>query len=460
MKHKIMIVEDKYIEAYNISMALKSGGYEVLPAVKSVSEAVNMLSYTQPDIVLVDIYLSGELTGIDLAKILADKNIPFVYLSGNSEKNLIQAAKNTMPYGFLLKPFRKKEVLVMLEIALYVHREKQKFASKITKQNGITFTQEITGPTPGFIGENKNIQEVIGNANIVGPAETTVLINGESGTGKELLAKLIHQLSPRRDEPLVVVNCAALPASLIESELFGHEKGAFTGAIDKRIGKFEQADGGTIFLDEIGELTAELQMKFLRVIQEKEVEPIAGKRKKVNVRIIAATNKDLLKEVSQGRFRIDLYYRLNVFPITMPPLRERGNDISLLAEYFTRYFSAKQGKVIAGVDPVFMEQLKMYTWPGNVRELENIIERGVLISNGGWVSVPGFAEQFANPDNPDTVMKTIDQNERDHILKAIERCDGKIYGEGGAAKLLNINPSTLKSRMGRLGITKGFRSSQ
>lgn len=460
MKHKIMIVEDKYIEAYNISMALKSGGYEVLPAVKSVSEAVNMLSYAQPDIALVDIYLSGELTGIDLAKILADKNIPFVYLSGNSEKNLIQAAKNTMPYGFLLKPFRKKEVLVMLEIALYVHREKQKFASKLTKQNGAAFTQELTGPTPGFIGENKKIKDVIGSANIVGPAETTVLINGESGTGKELLAKLIHQLSPRRDKPLVVVNCAALPASLIESELFGHEKGAFTGAIDKRIGKFEQADGGTIFLDEIGELTAELQMKFLRVIQEKEVEPIAGKRKKVNVRIIAATNKDLLKEVSQGRFRIDLYYRLNVFPITMPPLRERGNDISLLADYFTRYFSAKQGKVIAGVDPVFMEQLQQYTWPGNVRELENIIERGVLLSNGGWVSVPGFAEQFANPDSPDTAMKTMDQNERDHILKAIERCDGKIYGEGGAAKLLNINPSTLKSRMGRLGITKGFSSSQ
>jgi two-component system, NtrC family, response regulator HydG len=249
-----------------------------------------------------------------------------------------------------------------------------------------------------------------------------------------------------------------LPANLIESELFGHEKGAFTGASEKRIGKFEQADGGTVFLDEIGELPLDLQVKFLRVLQEKEIEPIAGKKKSINVRVIAATNRNLVDEMASGRFRMDLYYRLNVFPIILPPLRERKEDIIVLAEHFLKLSASKEHKIISGFSDQVVKDLTGYSWPGNIRELENIIERSVLLSTGRIitsVSIPN-EKPASNLENYTGRIKTMTENERDHILSALEMCNWKIYGEGGAAEMLDINGNTLHSRMKKLGIEKNI----
>jgi transcriptional regulator with GAF, ATPase, and Fis domain len=294
---------------------------------------------------------------------------------------------------------------------------------------------------------------------IVAPLETSVLILGESGTGKERIADCIHLHSPRRNRPLIKVNCAALPASLIESELFGHERGAFTGATERRQGKFEQAEGGTLFLDEIGELPFDLQVKLLRVLQEREIERIGGSATiKINVRIIAATNRNLEKEVAEGRFRIDLYYRLNVFPLVLPPLRERRDDIPVLANHFAEVFSRKTGKRIAGFSEKVLEDMMNYSWPGNIRELEHLIERSVLLAKGAMITelpLPKVVrEVIPSLADPKERVKSIDEIERDHILAVLKKCNGKISGSGGAAELLNLNVSTLNSKIKKLGIEK------
>jgi transcriptional regulator with GAF, ATPase, and Fis domain len=308
-----------------------------------------------------------------------------------------------------------------------------------------------------IIGDGENIRDVLDNIRIVGASDISVLILGESGTGKELVAQSIHHISSRRSKPFVAVNCAALPANLIESELFGHERGAFTGAIDKRIGKFEQGNEGTVFLDEIGELPLELQVKLLRVLQEKEIEPIGGQKRKVNVRIIAATNRNLDHEISMGRFRVDLYYRLNVFPITLPPLRERKEDIVTLANHFINIYARKENKAIIGVANHVIQSMLNYHWPGNIRELENLMARSVLLTNGSIIDslkLPGQS-QVTSTVSPERI-KSMMENERDHILSALERCNWKIYGQDGAADLLELNPSTLNSRMKKLGIGKKY----
>lgn len=293
---------------------------------------------------------------------------------------------------------------------------------------------------------------------IVAPLETSVLILGESGTGKERIADCIHHFSPRKGKPLIKVNCAALPASLIESELFGHERGAFTGATEKRQGKFEQADGGTLFLDEIGELPFDLQVKLLRVLQEREIERIGGSATfKINVRIIAATNRNLEKEVAEGRFRIDLYYRLNVFPLLLPPLRERKDDIPVLARHFADTYSRKSGKVITGFSDKAIEDMTAYSWPGNIRELEHLIERSVLLCKGSVITelpLPKSNRVADVPISDKERVKSIDEIERDHILAVLKKCNGKISGAGGAAELLNLNVSTLNSKIKKLGIEK------
>ena len=259
----------------------------------------------------------------------------FVYLSANSNRQILEEAKSTKPYGFMVKPFRAKDVLIMLDVALYLH--KHRLTEKINVSSPQKAVPVVLPPEfSHLVGKSQKFLETLEQAKMVGPTDTSVLILGESGTGKELIAHSIHKVSARRYKPFVVVNCGTLPANLIESDLFGHEKGSYTGAVTKREGKFELADGGTIFLDEIGELPLELQVKFLRVLQEREIEPIGGKPRKINVRVLAATNKDLEEEVAAGRFRIDLYYRLNVFPLLLPPLRERKEDIPLLANYFLK----------------------------------------------------------------------------------------------------------------------------
>jgi transcriptional regulator with GAF, ATPase, and Fis domain len=304
-----------------------------------------------------------------------------------------------------------------------------------------------------IIGSSKPLREVLRQVEMVAPTEATVLVQGETGTGKELIARAIHNSSPRRGRALVKVNCASLPAQLIESELFGHEKGSFTGAIDQRIGKFELADGGTIFLDEIGELPLELQAKLLRVLQEKEIERVGGKGMiSVDVRVIAATNRDLRREVDAGRFRSDLFFRLDVFPITIPPLRQRPHDIPLLAQHFIERISKKMGKQITAIREKGMQEMLRYDWPGNVRELEHVLERAVILSSGPTLDLAHLTGLRSTAAPETSTFKTMEEAERDHILAVLKHTRGRISGSNGAAELLGLKPTTLESRLKRLGI--------
>src|SRR5688572_21863182 len=380
----------------------------------------------------------------------------FVYLSANSNRQILEAAKSTKPYGFMVKPFRAKDVLIMLDVALYLHKNRQ------PEKNNIPLLQKTVPVVlpPEFshlVGNSPKFIETLERAKMVGPRDTSVLILGESGTGKEMIAHSIHKVSSRRYKPFIVVNCGTLPANLIESDLFGHEKGSYTGAITKTEGKFELADGGTIFLDEIGELPLELQVKFLRVLQEREIEPIGGKPRKINVRVLAATNKDLEEEVAAGRFRIDLYYRLNVFPLVLPPLRERREDVPLLANYFLKKYSAEVGRQLPALSTEAINMLLQYDWPGNIRELENTIQRNIVLANSTVIEsleVPVSKRVPALAGGNKNGFKTIIENERDHILAVLESCNWKISGKGGAAEILDINVNTLNSRMKKLGIEK------
>jgi two-component system response regulator HydG len=450
-KVKILIVEDQFIEANNIRLILRDAGYAVLPMASSVAQALSILQHESADLVLLDISLEGQQSGIDLAKILKGRGLAFVYLSANSDKSTLDKAKETEPYGFLVKPLRKKDVLIMVEVALYLHLQR-----RLIPESPIDNVPALDSMIFPIVGESQGIKEVLNNVRIVAPSELSVLILGENGTGKELVADAIHRLSGRRDKPLVTVNCAVLPAELIESELFGHEKGAFTGAHEKRIGKFEQAEGGSLFLDEIGELPPNMQAKFLRVLQSGDIEPVGGKGRKVNVRIIAATNRNLEDEVAAGRFRMDLYYRLNVFCVKIPALRERREDIPLLAAHFLAMHCGQQQKKIKGFTDSVLQSMMNHPWPGNIRELENFIARSVLISTGPLIDASDLpvmsASDLSHYGQPQ--VKSMAQQERDHIIAVLTQTNWKLNGKGGAAELLMMNASTLRSRMKKLGISK------
>ncbi|MEO6174740.1 MAG: sigma 54-interacting response regulator [Flavobacterium circumlabens] len=641
---KILIVEDQFVEANHLRLMLKKAGHSVMGMARSVTDAKYYIAQEKPELVLLDIFLSGKQTGIDLAEILKEDDIPFIYLSANSNEEVLSKAKLTHPYGFLVKPFREKDLLITIEIAEYhqqhgiessirkellfqkhlktivaksgswdervlsiitalqslisfdlvmavfhmehklsrrvlgyartgLHeyqrigieelqnitalkeseitelRNKSKVETIATFYNGEDFIKicnkmpikrviatsmnmhsNLMLPVPLSLSENgglylsffsrkadnynknhltlcERLQEPLifaienlishdkkldhkhtssekpdkskhiknsGFESIVGkspallkifdhilqvaPADTTVLITGESGTGKESIAHSIRELSTRKNQPFVKINCSALPPSLIESELFGHEKGSFTGAAERRIGKFEQADNGTLFLDEIGDMPLEMQAKLLRAIQEKEIERVGGNVSiKVNVRIIAATNCNLEKEVADGRFRLDLYYRLNVFPIQLPPLRERKEDIGLLARHFIAVYSSKTGKNVTEIAESALKSLLSYQWPGNIRELENLIERSILLAKTDTIEhipLPAFDEVKINNNSNEWYFKTIQENEREHIINVLEKCNGRIRGTGGASEILGLPPTTLASRMQKLGIKR------
>lgn len=473
MSKSILIVEDELVVANDIRLTLERAGYTVLGIARSYHSAMDMISQTPPGLVLLDIFLKGELTGIDLAAQLNKKDIPFVYLSANCNSSVLEMAKITQPSGFIVKPFREKDLLITLDIARYRHDIKKQMATATAEQHvpdrrqRTSATTGLTEPHPaeglsGIIGKSPNMLKVFELVKEVGPLDTSVLILGESGTGKEGIATNIHQLSPRRNKPFVKLNCAALPPNLVESELFGHERGAFTGAFDRRIGKFEQADGGSLFLDEIGEMPAALQVKLLRVLQEREIERLGGRETiKVNVRIIAATNSNLEKGIAEGRFRLDLYYRLNVFPVVLPPLRTRKEDIPLLADHFIKMYASRTNRKTESLSRDALGRLMEYTWPGNVRELQNVIERSVLMNNDTVLR----DVSFMSPSTPiketaaeDGVrVKTIAEMERDHILTVLRKCKGRISGSGGAAELLRLPASTLKSKMKKLGIEKIYK---
>ncbi|RYJ44239.1 Fis family sigma-54 specific transcriptional regulator [Flavobacterium beibuense] len=624
---------------------LEKAGYTVCGLARSVPEALVLIAREKPELALVDIQLSGDSSGIELAQVLNERNIAFIYVSANSNHEVLMQAKATQPYGFIVKPFREKDLLVTLEIALYRHengletavkKEEQlrlgllsviqtkdsvqekmlsiakalqaflsfdylvacttsatvptnfmsylrigfdeyqyigmpefevitrrtreeianlepththdeprsffvgeafeqmlvkhpvrrliaetfslasMFLLPMTLSDGscyyftffsrkedayssaqITLLERLSNPLraamqdmmetdqqshhnldtaaqlakqkkneprlaaahfEGIIGRSHLLLNVFDNVTHVAPVDTSVLILGESGTGKERLAHCVHELSPRRSQPFVRVNCAALPFNLIESELFGHEKGAFTGAVERRIGKFEKADKGTIFLDEIGEMPPELQAKLLRVLQEKEIDRIGGNDPvKIDVRVVAATNRDLEKEVAAGRFRLDLFYRLNIFPVTLPPLRERRDDIPLLISHFITIYNHKADKAVKGISKKGLNEALNYHWPGNIRELENLVERAVLVCGGDELNrleIPNYDNHGFIVTEEGGAFKSIDENERDHILEALRKCRGKVWGPDGAAELLGLPPTTLHSKMKRFGIRR------
>jgi formate hydrogenlyase transcriptional activator len=309
--------------------------------------------------------------------------------------------------------------------------------------------EELIGASPAF-------KEVLRQVEVVAPTDATVLLQGETGTGKERLARAVHQLSARRDHAFVAVNCAAIPAGLLESELFGHERGAFTGALGQRLGRFELAHQGTLFLDEIGDLPLELQPKLLRAIQEHEVERLGGLRPRhVDVRLVAATNRDLAPLADAGQFRADLYYRLNVFPMTIPPLRQRVEDIPLLVRHFVRHYARQLGKRIDTVPAEAMEALMHHHWPGNVRELQNVIERAVILSPGTILQLAwgALAPQQPAPGAP-ARGRTLEEVEREHIRRVLQDTNGVVGGPNGAAARLGLRRTTLLYRMKKLGISR------
>jgi PAS domain S-box-containing protein len=320
-----------------------------------------------------------------------------------------------------------------------------------------------------IIGRSRALLDVLDQVARVAPTDASVLITGETGTGKELIARAVHSASPRQNKALIKVNCAALPAGLVESELFGHEKGAFSGAIARRLGRFELADGGTIFLDEIGELPAEAQVKLLRVLQEREFDRVGGTAPiRVDVRVIAATNRDLLKEAQEKRFREDLYYRLNVFPLRLPPLRERQDDIPLLVHFLLNKFAPRAGKRLDGVSRATMQLLQEYPWPGNVRELENVLERAVILAAGPTLEVApdllpapvkaqpegASALSAASQQAPGQPQPSLEAVEREYIVTVLRQTNWLLTGPRGAAKVLGLHANTLRNRMKKLGITR------
>ena len=311
-----------------------------------------------------------------------------------------------------------------------------------------------------LLGSSQAMNRIAHLISQVSITDSTVLILGETGTGKELVARAIHNASSRNGKPMVKVNCATLPANLIESELFGHERGSFTGAFDKRIGKFEIANNSTLFLDEIGEMPPGLQVKLLRALQEKEIERIGGRGViKTNVRIIAATNRNLLKEVQNGNFRSDLYFRLNVFPITIPPLRERKEDIETLAFHFLQKHAKKTGTQVTCISQKVLKELSAWLWPGNVRELEHLIERSILLTGQSTISevdLPLTDAASIDMQLPGTRIKTIEEIEREHIMYVLKIVKGKISGTGGAAEILQLASTTLNSKIKRLGIKREY----
>ncbi|HEX67678.1 MAG TPA: sigma-54-dependent Fis family transcriptional regulator [bacterium] len=449
---RILIVDDEIKMARLLEITLKNEGYQVEKAYSS-HEALKKIKSKSYDVVVTDLKMPG-MDGIELLRIVK-KNYPSTQVIMITAFGTIQSAVKAMKEGafhYLTKPLNLEELKEVLKGALKV--------KKLEEEN-ILLRQEILGEGE-IIGKSKAIKEVMELARKVAPEDTTVLLQGETGTGKELVARAIHKLSPRKNGPYVVVNCAAIPENLLESELFGHRKGAFTGALKDKKGRIEIADGGTLFLDEIGSLSLPLQAKLLRFLETKEIQPLGSEDTfRVDVRVIAATNQDLRKRVEEGNFREDLFYRLNVFPIYIPPLRERKEDIPLLANYFLKLYSKKMNKKIEKIDDGAMELLLKYSWPGNVRELENVIERAVVLADSPIVSkeflplLPA-CEEITGPYQ-ERKKRLLENFEREYFKELLQKHNGiisKVAKEAGIdrknlylkLKKWGINPQDFRGR--------------
>jgi len=445
---KILIVEDEFIIAQDLRSIITNLGHAVMGIAKSADEALHKIEKENPDLVLLDIHIIGDVNGTELAKKIKKRyNLPYIYVTSYSDTGTLKEMNDTFPLGYILKPFDARDIRVALELAF-----NKLTSNDVPKPNNDKAQKHLT--TCNIIGESEVILKTLKQ---VAFTDITVLVHGETGTGKELIMHELHENSPRKDKTLIKVNCAAMPNDLIESVLFGHEKGSFTGATAKKIGKFEQAHGGTIFLDEIGELPLSSQSKLLRCIQEKEIETLGGNTsKKVDVRIIAATNRDLATEVEKGNFRADLFFRLNIFPISIPPLRDRGSDIERLALHFMETFSKEIQRPIPKMNANTLKDFLQYDWPGNIRELRHYIERGVLLAEDG-VMINVLQDQNLSQKNntkKDFALKSLEDVEREQIIYTLKHCEGKIRGKGGAAEILKLHPNTLDFRIKKLNIQK------
>lgn len=453
---KILIIDDDDLVAASLKKVLTKLNYNVETCLRA-GEAERIVAEFQPDIILLDIYLTTH-NGIDVLKSLKKKfaSIPVIMITGYADVKMAVTAIKSGAFDFLLKPIDLEQLKFVLDKAV----ENLKLKSEVTKLQSLLEENELTKE---YFGKSSKIQRIVSSVEkLAASTDTTMLLEGESGTGKEVFAKFIHQQSPRAMAPFITINCATIPKDLAESELFGHEKGAFTGASTKtKLGKFELADGGTILLDEIGELGLDLQVKLLRVLQERKFYRLGGEKEvSVNVRVLAATNRNLEEEVSRGSFREDLYYRLNVAKITIPPLRERKEDIILIAYSFLNEFSKKFGKNIQGIDSAGLELLKSYKWKGNIRELRNVMERVMLLAEEEELTDGHFAFLLDGKDVIETeeekfILQVPPKGVKiEVVLKALILKTLKITGgnQVKAAKVLGLSRSKLRYRMEQLGI--------
>ncbi len=452
LKPVILIVDDDKNIGKMIEATLrKEKKYEILTALNGEA-CMNMIREETPDLVLLDIQMPG-MDGLETLKQIKeeDSRIQVVMMTAHGTIERAVTSMKSGAYDFLTKPFARDRLIVTVDNALMNTSLRKEVDELRTELKGKYSFGNI-------IGQSGGIQDVFKALRKVVDSNVTVLIQGESGTGKELIARATHFLSKTRaDKPFVAVNCSALPESLLESELFGHEKGAFTGAAGKRIGKFEQANGGTIFLDEIGLMSPATQAKILRILQEREFERVGGNDLiKVNVRIISATNKDLEEEMKNGNFREDLYYRLSVFPIKLPPLRERKEDIPLLATHFVKKYSEQEGKNIEDINPDALDLLMNYNWPGNVRELENAIERAVVLSADKEITAKDLPQavrsigEKQSYESDNTLASWIEKLEQEALRQALLECEGNI---SKTAKKLGIGRATIYRKAKKYGLT-------
>jgi DNA-binding NtrC family response regulator len=497
--NSVLVVDDTPTNVKVLVEMLGREGYRVLVA-REGDSALEQARYAKPLVILLDVMMPG-IDGFEVCRRLkaapATADIPVIFMTALGDLEDKVRGFEAGGADYVVKPFEHQEVLARVRTHAHMRRlqlelaqsnaeleekvserttelrtalqELERLKERLQHENRY-LQQEISEQTNSreIIGDSAALRHALKQVELVAAADTTVLIRGETGVGKELIARAIHERSPRRERPLVKLNCSAISAGLVESELFGHVKGAFTGASDRRIGRFELAHEGTLFLDEVSELPLDTQTKLLRVLQEGEFEPVGSSRTmQVNVRVIAASNRDLQADVASGRFRADLYYRLNVFPIDVPPLRERPGDVPALAQFFLARCARKLGKPLRTIDPESLARLQAHSWPGNVRDLQNTIERAAILSSGDvlrvdWPLEAGPQSCFAaaaprsaapTSGNGGSVYR-LEEMERQHFISVLKKTRGVIEGPNGAAKLLDLKPSTARFRIKRLGITK------
>ncbi len=442
----VYVVDDDLSAREGVEALIRSAGLMA----KTFASAEEFLAAPRPEMpscLVLDVGLPG-VSGLDLQQELAESGvqIPIIFLTGHGDIPMTVRALKAGAANFLTKPFDDEELLNAIRQCITSDEEERLYLeSEIRSEHNFD----------DIVGKSDALHKVLEQIAIVAPTDSTVLLHGETGTGKELIAKAIHNLSSRRDRPFVRINCAAIPSGLLESELFGHEKGAFTGALMQQKGRFELADHGSLFLDEIGDISMELQPKLLRAVQEQEFERLgSAKTIQVDVRIIAATHRDLSAMIREEKFREDLFYRLNVFPIEIPPLRERRGDIPPLVDYFVSKLSRQMGKKIKSIPQQAMDALARSSWPGNVRELENFIERAVILTQGSELNVPIVELKSRTQALRTCPESTFHDAQQQVIIDALKAAAGKLAGVGGAAERLGLKRTTLQNKMRRLGISR------